>query len=101
MLDIKFIRENPDVVKQAAKNKNNSVDIDRVLELDERRRKLQGDIDGLNHRKKEFAMARDIEGGKKLKEESAKLEHELQDLSSTLQELLYKVPNIPTDDTPV
>src|SRR3989344_7807326 len=101
MLDIKFIREHPDIVKRAAKNKNVKIDIDEILSFDERRRQLQGELDGLNHKKKEFAQARDIEGGKKLKEESAKLEHELQDLSSTLQELLYKVPNIPTDDTPV
>ncbi len=101
MLDIKFIRENPDIVKQAAKHKNSNVDIDLVLELDEERRKLQGDLDGLNHKKKELAQARDIEGGKKLKVETARLEKELQALSFKLQDLLYRLPNIPTEDTPV
>src|SRR3989344_3047723 len=101
MLDIRFIRENPDIVKQAAKNKQVVVDVDKILELDESRRKIQGEIDELNHKKKEFAQARDIEGGKKAKEESAKLEDELRITNNELRELLYAVPNIPTDDTPI
>ena len=40
MLDIKFIRENPEQVKQGALNKGANVDIDRILELDEKRRAL-------------------------------------------------------------
>jgi len=101
MLDIRFIRENPEIVKQAAKNKGVEVDVDKILELDESRRKIQGEIDELNHKKKEFAQARDIEGGKKAKEESAKLEDELRITNNELRELLYAVPNIPTDDTPI
>ena len=101
MLDIKFIRHNPNIVKQAAKNKGVEVDVDKILELDESRRKIQGEIDELNHKKKEFAQARDIEGGKKAKEESAKLEDELRITNNELRELLYAVPNIPTDDTPI
>ena len=40
MLDIKFIRENPEVVKQALKSRNSKIDIDELLSLDEERRKL-------------------------------------------------------------
>ena len=35
MLDIKFIRENPDIVKKAIKNKNVNIDLDVMLKLDE------------------------------------------------------------------
>ena len=77
MLDIKFIRNNPDVVKQTAKNKNVVVDIDALLVLDEKRRELQGKADGLNKKKKEFAQARDVESGKKAKEQASTLEEEL------------------------
>ncbi len=101
MLDIKFIRENPDIVKQAARNKNVDIDLDEILSLDEKRRKLAGDIDELNRKKKELAAARDIEGGKKLKEENALIEKDLKAVEDTLQDLLYGVPNVPTDDTPI
>ena len=42
MLDIKFIRENLELCKEAAKNKNRVVDWDALLELDEKRRELIG-----------------------------------------------------------
>jgi len=45
MLDIKFIRENLEICKQAAKNKNREVDWEKLLELDEERRKLIGEIE--------------------------------------------------------
>jgi len=45
MLDIKFIRENVEVVKKAARDKAREVDIDRLLELDKKRRRLIGEID--------------------------------------------------------
>ena len=45
MLDIKYIRENSDIVKEAAKNKLINVDIDRLLEVDEKLRKLNQEAD--------------------------------------------------------
>src|SRR3989344_5630208 len=109
MLDIKFIRNNPDIVKLAAKNKNVAVDVDKLLALDERRRHLQGELDQVNSFRNAHARASEsgkpspdqIAEGKKYKEQAAELEKELQALSSELQNLLYKVPNIPTDDTPI
>ncbi|OGN29723.1 MAG: serine--tRNA ligase [Candidatus Yanofskybacteria bacterium RIFCSPLOWO2_01_FULL_49_25] len=109
MLDIKFIRNNPDIVKLAAKNKNVAVDVDKLLALDERRRHLQGELDQVNSFRNALARASEsgkpspdqIAEGKKYKEQAAELEKELQALSSELQNLLYKVPNIPTDDTPI
>src|SRR3990167_446515 len=101
MLDIKFIRNNPDVVKQTAKNKNVVVDIDALLVLDEKRRELQGKADGLNKKKKEFAQARDVESGKKAKEQASTLEEELRITNDELRNLSYQVPNIATDDTPI
>jgi len=44
MLDLKVIRENPDLVKEAVKNKNEKADIDKILELDELRKKAQFDL---------------------------------------------------------
>src|SRR3989338_10689314 len=46
MLDIKFIRENKDIVAAGAKKKRIDVDLDRLLTLDDKRRELQAAIDG-------------------------------------------------------
>ncbi|MBD3402342.1 serine--tRNA ligase, partial [candidate division GN15 bacterium] len=47
MLDLKFIRENPDLVKQAIANKNEKADIDEVLALDQRRRDILQEVEQL------------------------------------------------------
>lgn len=107
MLDIKYIRDNPEKVKKAAKDKNSAVDVDRLLELDEKRRLLQGKIDDLNRERnllsgqKGKPSAEIIEKGKKLKEEHARTEEELKLIEPELETLLLKVPNMPTEDTPI
>lgn len=45
MLDVRFIRDNAALVKEAVHNKNEKADIDRILELDAQKRKLQFDYD--------------------------------------------------------
>ena len=45
MLDLKFIRENQDIVRQAIKNKNEKADLNYLLELDTQKRKLQFEYD--------------------------------------------------------
>ena len=47
MLDINFIRENPEVVKKACKNKNANVDVDRVLALDKGKREMMTEMEAL------------------------------------------------------
>ena len=47
MLDIKFIRENAGLVKEALKSKNSKINIDEVLSLDEERRKLLIEVESL------------------------------------------------------
>ena len=47
MLDIKFIRENLELCKEAAKNKNREVDWEGLLSLDDRRRELIGKVEEL------------------------------------------------------
>ena len=51
MLDLKFIRENADLVRQAIKNKNEKTDVDLILSLDENRRSLLTQADELKHQK--------------------------------------------------
>lgn len=101
MLDIKFIRENPDIVKEAIKNKNRQVDLDRVLILAEERKVAAQVVSDLNRQKNEAAAARNIEEGRRLKDEHAAAEAKHQELEKELVKLLTQIPNIPSPDTPI
>jgi seryl-tRNA synthetase len=102
MLDITFIRENPDIVRAAIKNKNREgIDLDRILELADQRKKYATEISDINRKRKEAQDARDIEGGKRLKEELKAAEENYANLEKELVGLLVKIPNIPSADTPV
>ncbi len=101
MLDIKFIRENPDIVRAALTNKNREVDLDRVLALAEERKAAAQAVADLNRRKNEAAAARDIEAGKAVKDEMQAAEEKHKELEKELVKLLTKIPNIPSPDTPL
>lgn len=101
MLDIKFIRENPEIVRAALKNKNREVDLDRLLSLADSRKEAAQLVSDLNRKKNEAAAARDIEAGRAVKEELKAAEDAHQELERELLKLLTKIPNIPSPDTPV
>jgi seryl-tRNA synthetase len=120
MLDIKFIRENTKEVKKAAKHKGVDVDVDQVLKLDEKRRELQQKLDQLKAEKNKASkkiggLARrspddnQDQGGdkesiikqmKKVDEQAAKLEKDFKKTETEYLDLMYKIPNIYSDDTP-
>jgi seryl-tRNA synthetase len=113
MLDITFIRENPDIVRAAIKNKNrDGIDLDRILVLADDRKKLAGEISDLNQQKNanakkfgphldEAAKAAVLAEGTRIKEATAEAEEKYQMLEKELVSLLVKIPNIPSADTPV
>ena len=106
MLDINFIRENPQKVKDACKNKNANVDVDRVLALDKGKRELMTEIEALKAEQNKisrggtdnkaiFAQAKEI------KEKIKAMEPELEKIGTELKGLLLQLPNIPFNDVPV
>ncbi len=106
MLDINFIRENPDKMKKACRDKNVDVDIDRVLALDKGKRQLQTEIEMLKAEQNKisrggkdntaiFVQAKEIKG--KIKE----MEPELEKIDAELKNFLLILPNVPFDDVPV
>lgn len=102
MLDITFIRENPDIVRAAIANKKTEpVDLDALLKLADERKTLAGQVAELNRKRKEAADARDAEAGKKLKGELSSLEERHATVEKELLALLTKIPNVPSADTPV
>ena len=57
MLDIKYIRQNSDLVKEAAKNKLINIDIDRLLELDESMRAINQELDALKEERNKLSSS--------------------------------------------
>lgn len=101
MLDLNFIRENIDVVKKAVKDKGINLDIDALLETDKKRRALITEIDELRQQRNIAAKNKDIEKGKKIKEELSSLESKLKEEEEKYNELVLWVPNIPSGDSPI
>lgn len=102
MIDIKFIRDNPDIVRAAIQNKKaKPVDIDELLKIHDERKDVRQKIDEINRKRNEAAAARDIEAGKRLKEELSALEAEHAELEKKFVALMIRIPNIPSPDTPV
>lgn len=113
MLDLKLIREQPDLVRAAAKRKRmpGRIDaIDAVLRLDEELRGMLPRIEGMRAEQK--AAAKKLGGmapaereaflgaQRALKEQLQQLEQREKELRAELQQVLGLVPNIPSDDTP-
>lgn len=104
MLDINFIKENLDLCKTAAKNKNREVEWGKLLSLDETRRKLIISVEDLRAQRNEISR-KPIEQarveGKQIKESLKGLEEELRRVEEELQILLLTVPNVPDKSAPV
>ena len=113
MLDIKFIRDNADLVKSSVINKNESANIDEILSLDKKKRKLQFNFDNLRAEQKRVSL--EIPKLKKENKDFSKLLSQVSfiskeikqisaDLSSISNELKTKllvVPNIIHKDVPI
>ncbi|HOR02893.1 MAG TPA: serine--tRNA ligase [Candidatus Syntrophosphaera sp.] len=113
MLDIKFIRANPELVRNAILNKNEKADLDALLKSDELRRKLQFDFDQLKTRQNQVSQT--IAQKKKAKEDATDLLQEmsavadeiktlntaLNEANARLENLLLQVPNVPHPSVPV
>ena len=109
MLDIRFIRQNPELVQQAADNKGYDVSISELLKSDESRRSLLAHVEELRAQRNDIAGQMKggkpepalIEAGKKIKEELADLEKNLRSVEEDFTRRLKAVPNMPTHDVPV
>ena len=109
MLDIKFIRENLELVEKSAKEKGYKINIKEVLKLDDKRREELSEVEELRRQKNEIAAkmkggkpeASLIEQGKKVKTELVDLEANLEKIESELKAKLATIPNIIFEDVPL
>lgn len=115
MLDIKYIRENVEIVKQAASHKQlDSSVVDALIAADEERRTFQVQRDEVRRQSNELAetikqniangtkpTAEQIQQGKDFKEQLKNLEPQVKELEEKVEQLAYQIPNIPAEDVPV
>ena len=113
MLDLAFIRSNPEAVKVAAQLKNNTLDIDYLLEVDRKVTNLQRQVEEARAQQKQLsrkvqAAGKDqaqrdtlIAESKQLGDQIKSMEPQLNTLTEERQQLLYLVPNIPDPSAPI
>ncbi len=112
MLDIKYIRQNPEAVRQAIQVKNIDLDLDRLLKLD--RELLEGNqkLQELQRKKNENAQKfknvsleeekqKITKTGRDISQQINKLQMELSETQTCFRSLMLRVPNIPSEDSPV
>lgn len=110
-MDIKFIRENAEKIKEAVKNKGISLDVDQLLKLDTERvsqlqyiEELLAEKNKLNELLPKATGAEKtelLEQGKKVKEKLAQVEPEFRNTKEQFEDLMVKVPNLISADTPI
>jgi len=100
MIDIKFLRENPDIVRDAAVNKGVSVDVDRIILLDKQRRELLGEAEQMRAKQKKEGSESAREAMQELKASIKEKEDAIAKIDEDLNWLLLELPNIPSADVP-
>lgn len=101
MLDIKFIKENKEVVINACKNKNREVNIDELISIYDRRAGVRRELDELNQKRNVAAKDRNIEEGQRLKALDDELKTKWNEVDKEFIALMLQVPNIYSLDTPI
>ena len=109
MLDINFIRENLDLVQKSAKEKGYTIDIKKVIELDDSRKSVLQETEELRRKRNEIAAKMKggkpdpklIEEGKTVKEQLVSLEEKLASAEKDLKSVAETIPNIIFEDVPL
>jgi seryl-tRNA synthetase len=112
MLDIKFIKENPDIIKEAVQKKNLSFNVDELLALEEKRREVLAAFESLRTEQNSLSdkipqtsdaavRAQLIEDLKPLKEKVQAAEEAVRVIMKDWQMLMLQVPNVPDISAPV
>lgn len=113
MLDMKFVRDNLEVVRTMLKNRNNSLNLDGFTDLEKKRRDILNEVEQLKSQrnttsKKIGAMKKAGEDTagisaemRKVGEKISSLDNELKDVENSLRDFLLNIPNIPDESVPI
>ncbi|MDR1702776.1 MAG: serine--tRNA ligase [Sporomusaceae bacterium] len=113
MLDIKFVRDNPEKVITALKNRGGSYNLDEFLALEKKRRELLGESEALKNKRN--TVSQEVSRLKKAGEDAAELiasmrdvgdkiaaiDAEVRETETSLQNILAFIPNVPHESVPV
>lgn len=106
MIDIKLLRDNPDLIKKAVARKGYKIDVDGIIDLDKRRRELLQEVEGYRREAKEIASIgagvseENKEKGSQLKEKIKVKEKELKVIEDDFFAKFAEIPNPASDDVP-
>lgn len=109
MLDIRYIRENADRVQKEAADKGYKINVSEITKLDDERRTKLVELEAKRSERNKLAeqlkaakpSQDQVNLGKKLREEQAALEEQIEPLQQKLDALLKEVPNVVAEDTPL
>lgn len=113
MLDMKFVRENPELVMEAVKRRNGNLDLTEFLELDKKRREITVQVETLKSERNTASQeigklkkagqdaTEQMAAVRALGDKIAEDDKELKEIEVRLKEILLTIPNIPADDVPV
>ena len=113
MLDIKILRQNPDKIREALKNRCSDLDITPAIELDKQRRDLLADVEQKKAKQNEIskkvpAMKKAGENTDEIFKEMKKLSSEIKaddekvrEIDEQLRSFMLKIPNIPNESCPI
>lgn len=118
MLDIKLIRENPQLIQERLNGRSGKYDIEPILQLDRKQREIEATRSQLQARSNEIgkivgqkiksginAQSPEIQGlrdeGNSIKAQLSELEPEEKVLKAEIEQLVLALPNLPSDSTPI
>ena len=113
MLDMKFVRDNPEKVIEAVRKRNGELNLDEFLALDKERREITQQVEALKNERntasKEIGKLR--KAGENAEEKMAEVraigdkiaadDTRLREIEARLKEIMLTIPNIPAEDCPV
>ena len=113
MLDMKFVRENPELVEKAMKNRNMDMNLDEFLTLEKQRREILQQVETLKSERN--SVSQEISKMKKsgenaddkilamraLGEKISEDDKELKEIEQKLKDIILTIPNMPADDVPI
>jgi len=113
MLDIKFIRENPEIVKQGILNKNEKNRIDEILDLDKKRREIISKSEELKSKRNQVSakipqlkkagedVSQLLSEMKEVSDKITELDLQLKEIETELENILLFIPNLPHSSVPI
>ena len=109
MLDLKFIRENLEVVKNKLSQRNLEINLDHVIEIDQRRREIIQEVETLRNernmvseiiaaaKKEKKDVSAEISRMKEVSQKIKEVDTKREEIEATLRDLLLRIPNIPDE----